>query len=125
MKTLFIGGDSDGRWLDVDPKNQTWRLPKKMPRAYGASVRIEAQLIEVETYRAMHFRGERRDFRLMVLDGMTADDVVVRLFAAYGQKAACSDACRGVLEYARSYGWFGPHDEALYACRKAIEGATA
>lgn len=31
-------------------------------------------------------------------------------------------ACRQVVDYAKKHGWFGPHDNSLRACEKALAG---
>lgn len=80
---LFIGGSHDGERLHAELR--PWRIFKKhrFPVSISAVEAPEAFSVEAEFYLPMPFRGVSKEFFVMAIEGMTADEVIERLIDKY------------------------------------------
>ena len=76
MKLLFVGGEADGKWLEVY-ENERWVVPMKSEALEGKS------RIGVHGYTRTGLHGGGEDCILMVLDGMDSNDLIRELIVNY------------------------------------------
>ena len=87
MRYLFIGGEADGRRLELPELRPAFRVLVREPVTFGLSSPPDEYVpIKTDEYRPMKFCGDKRFFHVYVLRGLTADDVVDKLIENYKEK---------------------------------------
>ena len=82
IELLFIGGSADGRRLEVGGDRY---VIEKLPTSpvissFANSVEIT---INYESYRKERLRGNSKTFEVMLLEGLTGEDLIERLIKNY------------------------------------------
>lgn len=85
MKSLFIGGVADGRWIDVPEAARKWEVGRPV---YVAEVSPQTKarsftLVNLDSYTASQFGGPKKQARIFVHDRLTLDDAMEMLLAFY------------------------------------------
>ncbi len=87
---LFIGGSKDGSNIEVKPDIRIFRVPVLLgeePFSLDLQDYIDKEIrYKQEIYEVMSFRGELQMFYVMVIKGMTTDQVFQNLFDNYNPK---------------------------------------
>ena len=84
-RLLFVGGQADGEWHQVDVRQSVYVIPVRNPlpviRLSRRSERIE--LMHTVTYHRMQLSGESERFTVMVPNEVQANDLLRRLLENY------------------------------------------
>jgi len=84
---LFIGGSQDGKWIDVENERPFVQFAIRDQPAMVSFRQSEAKptmpMIECEVYERHEFRGETGHFHYYSAEGLSADQVITKLFNGY------------------------------------------
>jgi hypothetical protein len=84
--SLFVGGIRDGDWFRVPDDRETWTMrerPTPVRVTWPLPQTVESTTIRQETYKRIRFRGEKDTYSVYAANGLTADDVLLRLLEGY------------------------------------------
>jgi len=84
MSHLLIGGTNDGNRVNIPDDVRIFQMRCKSPieRIYFADDPIET-CAEIEAYERQRIHGERSQFEVFTIQGMTADKMIERLIEKY------------------------------------------
>jgi hypothetical protein len=90
MKSLFIGGAADGKWLDVPEAARKWEVGRPV---YVADVAPQSRvrsftLVDLDSYTASQFGGPTKQTRIFYADRLGLDGAMEMLLAFYQRPAA-------------------------------------
>lgn len=81
MKTLFIGGPADGKWLDIPECENYWNIPEELPGFPVAERLGMTYTFRKFEYRRMKLFSGDVIHSVMVLPG--SGDLIISLLAGY------------------------------------------
>lgn len=86
---VFVGGNQDGRLLEVDMDRTFWAFPSYPPppvRLRHPDPDTHLFTYQTQVYRPMYFQAVGSDhFCMAVLEGLGPDEVMTRLLRRYAQ----------------------------------------
>lgn len=90
MKYLFIGGVKDGQWIEVPEERPVYQfhvMEESEPRLGEPAIR-EGEVLPMPRFLIINYyrlwlRGEKGRHLVYLLEGMTADEAISKLFKGY------------------------------------------
>ena len=82
---LFVGGGADGRRYRVRTTDMIMYIAKDIPTVFNRfnEVPEEYSPFEIEVYRKERLCGSSKTFEVMLLEGLTGEDLIERLIKNY------------------------------------------